>query len=243
MEIIVVIMEIMGIISFAAAGAMVAIEKETDAFGVVFLSLITCFGGGIIRDILVGAAIGRDVPWVFSGSFDANLYLIIGAITSVTVFLVATMYKRAFVRDEKRVIAVNNVLDAVGIGVFAAMGTDACLSLGPFVAITMGMVSSVFGGLSRDIILRDIPFVLRKYIYALATIIGSAVYYLICAVLMPGSEFGHALAILCCTITVFSIRILATHYKWNLPKAIDYKKLKQEEVSGFEAENLEETIK
>ena len=80
----------------------------------------------------------------------------------------------------------------------------------------------------RDVILGDIPFVLRKYIYALATIFGSAVYYVIAAVLMPGSELGATIALVACTLTIFTVRVLATYFKWNMPKAIDFSKIKNE---------------
>jgi len=228
METVISILEIIGIISFSAAGAMVAIEKETDIFGVVFLSLITCFGGGILRDILVGTAIGRNVPWVFSNSSDANLYIIIAVITSVLVFLAAMLFKKHYVKEEKTVVAINNVLDAIGIGVFAAMGTKACISLTPFVAITMGLVSSVFGGLTRDIILRDIPFILRKYVYAVATIVGSAAYYLVYVCIMPGHKAAEAVAAISCTLIIFAIRMIATALKLHLPKAIKFSEMKGE---------------
>ena len=234
METVISILEIIGIISFSAAGAMVAIEKETDIFGVVFLSLITCFGGGILRDILVGTAIGRKVPWVFSNSDDANLYVIIAVITSVFVFFAAMLFKKHYVKEEKTVVAINNVLDAIGIGVFAAMGTKACISLTPFVAITMGLVSSVFGGLTRDIILRDIPFILRKYVYAVATIVGSAVYYLVYVCIMPGHKAAEAVAAISCTLIIFAIRMIATAFKLHLPKAIKFSEMK-EELSTNEA--------
>ncbi|MBQ8320960.1 MAG: TRIC cation channel family protein [Clostridia bacterium] len=228
METVISILEIIGIISFSAAGAMVAIEKEADLFGVLFLSLITCFGGGILRDILVGEAIGRPIPWVLSGSDDANFYLIIALAASAFVFLVAMLFKKQYVREEGSVVAINNILDAIGIGVFAAMGTASCVDMGPLVAITMGMVSAVFGGLTRDIILRDIPFILRKYVYAVATIIGSALYYLIVKVVMPGNEAAEAVGAICCTLTVFAIRILATAFRLNLPKAIRFSQINSE---------------
>ena len=228
METVISILEIIGIISFSAAGAMVAIEKEADLFGVMFLSLITCFGGGILRDILVGESIGRPIPWVFSGADDANLYLIIALVSSALVFFAAMLFKKHYVREERSVVAINNILDAIGIGVFAAMGTASCVEMGPFVAITMGMVSAVFGGLTRDIILRDIPFILRKYVYAVATIIGSAVYYLTVAVIMPGNEAARAVGAIVCTLTVFVIRVLATAFRLNLPKAIRFLEINSE---------------
>ena len=227
METIVSIFEIIGIISFSAAGAMVAIDKETDLFGVVFLAIITCFGGGMMRDILAGDAIGLDLPWFFSGKPDANLYIVISIITALLVFFAAMIFKKQYVKEEKLVYGINNILDALGIGVFSAIGTASYLSAGPFVAITMGMISSIGGGIVRDVILRDIPFVLRKYVYALATLFGSALYYLIAAVIIPDSPYATPIAFTVCTISIFAIRILATYLRWNMPKAIDFSKMRE----------------
>ena len=228
METIVSILEIVGIISFSAAGAMVAIDKQTDIFGVVFLAIITCFGGGMLRDVLCGGAINLDRPWFFSGAPDANLYITISVITAIAVFFIAAIFKKQYVKEEKTVLAINNILDAIGIGVFSSVGTGNYLSLGPFVAIMMGMISSIGGGLMRDVILRDIPFVLRKYIYAVATIAGSAIYYMIAAVWMPDSELGRTVALIVGTLVIFLIRVIATYFRLNMPKAIDFDRIKRE---------------
>ncbi len=242
METIVVILEIIGIISFSAAGAMVAIDKENDIFGVIFLSITTCFGGGMLRDILCGDAIGRNVPWFFSGDFDANIYIIISVLTALSVFLIAMIFKKHYVKDEKRVVAINNILDAIGIGVFTAMGTASYISLGPLVAISMGMITSIGGGLIRDVILSDIPFVLRKYVYAVAVILGSSVYYIIAALILPNTDYGAAVATVACTLLIFTVRMLATYFKWNMPKAINFRKMKAESPSREESadENIKE---
>ena len=226
METILNILEIIGIISFSAAGAIIAIDKEMDLFGVVLISIITCFGGGMLRDVLSGAAIGLDRPWFFSGEPEANLYIIISIVTAIAVFFVALVFKKAYVKEEKLVCSINNILDAIGIGMFSAMGTASYLSTGPFVAITMGMISSIAGGLMRDVILNDIPFVLKKYIYALPTILGSAAYYIIAVHVFPDTDFGPTVATLACLVLIFVIRMLATYFKWNMPKAIDFKKMK-----------------
>jgi uncharacterized membrane protein YeiH len=228
METVLSILEIIGIISFSAAGAMVAIDREADVFGVVFLSVITCYGGGLLRDVMVGTSIGRERPWLFLGSDTASLYMILTVATALAVFLIALLFKKHYAREERAVVAINNVLDAFGRGVFAAIGTEACLELGAFVAITMGMVTCVGGGLMRDVILGDIPFILRKYVYAVATIIGSAVYYIVAVVFMPGNEAATVVATVSCTLVVFVIRMLATAFKLNLPKAIRFSELKEE---------------
>ncbi len=227
MQTIVNILEIIGIISFSAAGAMIAIDKEMDIFGVILSAIITCFGGGMLRDVLAGAAIGLDRPWFFSGAPDANLYIIISVATAIAVFFVALVFKKAYVREERLVRSVNNILDAIGIGVFSAIGTASYVPAGPFVAITMGMVSSIGGGLVRDVILNEIPFVLRKYIYAIPTIIGSAAYYLILVCILPNTDYGKTVATVICVVIIFVIRMLATYFKWNMPKAIDFRTMRE----------------
>ena len=233
METIVNILEIIGIISFSAAGAMVAIDKEMDIFGVLLMSIVTCFGGGIFRDVLAGAAIGLDRPWFFSGSSDAAFSIITAVATSVAVFFAALVFKKSYVREEKIVRSINNVLDAIGIGVFSAIGTESYIVAGPFVAITMGMLTSVAGGLTRDVILNDIPFVLRKYVYAIPTIIGSSAYYLIAVHLLPNVEYGKTVATFSCALIIFVIRMLATYFKWNMPKAIDFRSMREEVKNDF----------
>ena len=227
METVVSILEIIGIISFSAAGAIIAIDKEMDIFGVILISIITCFGGGMLRDVLAGAAIGLDRPWFFSGKPDANLYIIISVVTATAVFFAALVFKKTYVREERLVITVNNILDAIGIGVFSAIGTGNYISAGPLVAITMGMITSIGGGLIRDVILNDIPFVLRKYIYAIPTILGSAVYYLILVCAFPNTDYGKTVATVACILLIFVIRMLATYFRWNMPKAIDFKKMRE----------------
>ena len=217
------VIHIVGVISFSAAGAMVAIDKEADWFGVVFLSLITCFGGGLIRDVIGGGAIERDLPLVFT----MHTELIVSVLTATLVFILAALLKRKYVENEERVVAINNVLDALGIGVFTAAGCAAYIPLGPLVALFMGMITSIGGSITRDVILRDIPSVLRKHIYALAVLAGAAAYYLIAVLIMPGQESTRVVATLACTVVIFTIRMLATTFKWNIPKAIDFSKIRE----------------
>ena len=225
METLLFVIHIVGIISFSAAGAMVAIDKETDFFGVIFLSVITCFGGGLLRDVIAGQAIGLDLP-VF---FAMHLEICISIVTAILVFFIAKIFQRKYVAEEKIVCDINNILDALGIGVFSAAGTASYLSQGPLVAIILGMLSSVGGSLTRDIMLRDIPFILCKRIYALACLIGSAVYYVIAVFAIPGQDYTNVVATVACVITIFTIRMCATAFKWDMPKAIYFSRLRDEE--------------
>ena len=218
-DIILDVINIIGIISFAAAGAMISIDKEADLFGVIFLSLITCFGGGILRDMIAGNKIGRTLPAFFT---ELEMEIIVCVCTAFVVFLLAFLLKEKYVREEATVEKINNVLDALGLGVFASVGTAAYIALGPFVAITMGFISSVGGSIIRDVILRDIPFILRKRVYAVACIVGSSVYYIIYESVMKGIPSANVVATLACVVVIFSIRMCATLFRWNMPKAINF---------------------
>ena len=112
--------EILGVISFAVAGAIVAIDKETDIFGVVFLSLMTCFGGGIIRDI----TIGRNPPAFFR---EISYQVAIGTAVALIVFILASLFKKQYASRTKLVRDVNNYIDALAIGIFSVSGVQTCL--------------------------------------------------------------------------------------------------------------------
>ena len=222
--------EIIGVISFAVAGAIVAIDKETDLFGVVFLSLMTCFGGGIIRDI----TIGRNPPAFFR---ELSYQVAIATAVALAVFILASVFKRQYVKREELVTSVNNYIDALAIGIFSVSGVGTCLdffasrgqSAGFLLCAVLGMMSAVGGGMIRDLILRDIPFILRKRVYALAALIGASLYYLLAAVIFVNNEVMQVISEVFCICIVVLIRVLATRRKWNLPKAIRFSEIKEDE--------------
>ena len=222
--------EIIGVISFAVAGAVVAIDKETDIFGVVFLALTTCFGGGIIRDI----TIGRHPPAFFR---ELSYQVVIGAVSALVIFILATVFKKHYVKNEKLLLDINNYIDALAIGIFSVSGVQTCLDFfaqkgenaGFLLCSVLGMMSAVGGGMIRDLILRDIPFILRKRVYALATLIGASLYYLLVVVVFPGNMVMEVVSQIGCISLVVVIRILATKFKWNLPKAIRFSELRDAE--------------
>ncbi len=223
--------EIIGVISFAVAGAIVAIDKETDLFGVVFLSLMTCFGGGIIRDI----TIGRNPPAFFR---ELTYQVVIAVSVALTIFILASIFKRHYAKREHLVTSVNNYIDALAIGIFSVSGVQTCMdffaekgeSAGFLLCAVLGMMSAVGGGMIRDLILRDIPFILRKRVYALAALIGASLYYLLVVEVFPGNLVAEVISQIGCICLVVLIRILATKLKWNLPKAIKFSEIRDNET-------------
>lgn len=217
-------LEVFGIISFAISGAIVAIDKETDVFGVVFLAITTAFGGGLMRDVIIG----KNPPLMFY----LHTYLVVCVATALVVFVLAAVFKKAYVKNEALVCNINNIFDAIGIGVFAVSGTKICLEYGPLIAILLGGLSAFGGGMIRDLILREIPFILRKRIYAVATLSGSAMYYLCYKCIFAGLSAGvkDLISTVIGASVVFLIRVLATAFKLNAPKAIIFSKFNSEET-------------
>ena len=203
-------MELIGTIAFAISGSLIAVRRSLDLFGVVLVGCITSVGGGIMRDLFLG----KTPPSIFSNV----IVLVIATITSIVVFIVSYFNTNKFESFEKRIESINNFFDAVGLATFSAIGTEmACESgfLGMAIfSISMGLLTGVGGGIIRDILVDSTPYVLKKHIYALASIIGSTVYYLIKT---NGNKF---LALIIAIPIIVSIRILATKYHWRLPKII-----------------------
>lgn len=227
------IMEHIGVVAFAISGAIVAINKEADIFGVVLSSFVTSFGGGILRDIFLGMPAGT--PLFFTKSY-ASL-IIVCFVTSLSVFFFAMLFKRKFVREEKFLDSVNNYIDAIGIGAFAVSGGMVAINAGhadnPFIVILMGMTACIGGGMIRDLIFNDVPFVLVKRIYALAAAAGAAVFYIIQHI----STDYQITAMIVGAVTTIAIRVLATIFKWDMPKAIVFKALRTDSDESQE-ENL-----
>ena len=220
-DILFTIMEHLGVIAFAISGALVAIEKETDAFGVLVLAFITSFGGGIIRDLILGL----PIPGFFT---EAYLSAIITCLITVALVMVfAVCFRNVFLEKSKLINTVNNYIDAVGLGAFTVSGAQIAISVGgsqtsPLVAIMMGVTACIGGGMIRDVMLGTIPFVLRKRIYAIAALAGAGVYYLLWYF-----NVDEALSMIVGALTTILIRVLATVFKLNIPKIINYSKINE----------------
>lgn len=215
MSTVLLILEIIGVFSFSITGALMAIDKENDFVGVIFLAIITSFGGGMLRDIFIG-----NIPPIF---FTLYYEIIVCVVTAIAVFILASIFKKQYVKNEKFVATVNNYFDALGLGVFVISGVKLCMNAGvtnPLLIIIMGMLSGTGGSMMRDIIMREVPQLLRKRIYLVAAIAGATLYYLLVKL---GVTDGIAMPV--GAILIVTIRILATVFKWNLPKAIVFSKM------------------
>lgn len=208
-ELIRFIFELVGTVAFAISGAMVAIKKKVDIFGVIVLSAMTALGGGIVRDILIGCLPPR--------MFSDYRYVLAAVVTAVIVFVVAFIFREPYRKSEKTVDEINNIFDALGLGVFTVMGANVAIESGftvnGILVVCLAVVTGVGGGLIRDVMLMEIPFVLKKRIYAVASILGGTAYHL-----MYIHAVNIRLATVISVLIVFAVRILATVFKLDLPK-------------------------
>lgn len=202
-------LEIIGTVSFAVSGSLVAIKAGMDLFGIAFIASITAFGGGICRDLLIG----RMPPAVF-----LNFYMfLIAPLTAVAVFVIAYIKRQDFDALRERIDHINNFFDAIGLAAFAVMGTEVAFSQGVshnmFLAVIMGMLTGVGGGIFRDILTDTTPYVFKKHVYAMAAIGGSILYYL-----LRTFFYSVLVASVLSMLLVITVRMLATKYRWSLPK-------------------------
>ena len=205
------LMEMIGTVASACSGAMVAIEKRLDLLGIIVLGETTAVGGGMIRDIIIGI----HPPALF-----VDPIYVIAAFVSVMVLFVAVkyFYQSADILESPMYEAVLNLLDAIGLGAFTVVGIDTAVGAGfgeyKFLMIFLGVITGVGGGILRDMMAGQTPAVLRKHVYACASIAGAVCY----VILMNYTGEGPAMVVSAILVTV--IRVLARHYKWNLPRAI-----------------------
>lgn len=201
-------MYIIGTIAFAVSGAIVAIENGMDIFGVNILAIVTATGGGLIRDILLF----RNPPMIFANPF----YVFISIIVANIVIIIARLHKK--LKDKYIVIYEWALLicDTIGLAAFTAdsvntvKNTDYSEKL--FVIVFIAVVTSVGGGLIRDIMANQLPYIFVKHIYACASLVGA----LLTGILWEYT--GGTVAMILGFLSVFAVRILAAVFNWNLPK-------------------------
>jgi len=191
-------LDIFGIIVFALSGALMAGRYQLDPFGVVMLASVTAVGGGTIRDIILQT----PVFWVTKPYY---LYVILA--TAVLTIIMIRQPKRI----PKRFLL---IADALGLALFAVLGTQKSLYLGApiSVAIVLGTITGIAGGMIRDVLCNVIPMILREEIYALAAILGGSLFVLLHWL---GWHDNNAIAV---SITAaLTLRLAAIHWHVSLP--------------------------
>ena len=205
---IIFIMEIVGTIAFASSGALTAMRQNMDIFGINVLAVITSVGGGAIRDIVIG-----NTPPVM---FLKPVYAIVAMITCNLLFLIFYRNKKLlenhFFTVYERLML---ILDAIGLGIFTVVGVSAGMESAyqsnGFLLIFLGVITGVGGGVMRDILAAQKPYILVKHVYACASILGA----LVCILLWP---LGSIPAMFIGAAVVMVIRFLAMKFRWNLPR-------------------------
>ena len=196
------ILDILGTFAFAISGALVASKKKFDLFGVIIIAFVTAVGGGMIRDVLI----------------DYNPINWIGDLNYIWAILVAVLFTFLFKSKIAPLSKTMFLFDTIGIAVFTLLGTEKGLNFGlhPFIAVIMGMVSAVMGGVLRDVLTQKTPLIFKKEIYALACFLG-ALFFLILRNLETPLSLQYILTI----ALVVIVRIIAIKYKLQLPKIKD----------------------
>ena len=204
------VLELVGTVSFSISGAMTGLRKNMDLFGVAILGLTTAVGGGMVRDLILG-----NTPPVM---FRNPVYAIVALCTAVIVFLPAIQ------RLLDRIHGLYDVLmlwmDSLGLGIFTVVGIQTAYTTleqpGVFLLLFVGVITGVGGGLLRDLFAGDTPYIFVKHFYACASLVGAVVCVLLWGLL------GQAAAIVLGAATVVLLRILAAKYRWSLPRVKFY---------------------
>lgn len=206
MDIIWYIFDMIGTIAFAVSGALVGVARKMDIFGMSVLALATAIGGGIVRDVLLG--------YFPPNSLRNIVYVTVVIAVTIIVFIIySSRYRRQVMGPRSR--ASYLFADAVGLASFTVTGASAGYTLYPDLPIfivLLGTITAVGGGIIRDMLAQRIPSVLKEDVYALPSIIGGIVYYVMVMYGWTGQAVYGSFSI------VLIIRLLAIKYRWSLPK-------------------------
>ena len=200
METLLLVLDLSGTFVFALSGATAGVKNRLDLFGVLVLSFVAGNAGGIARDLLIGAA-----P---TAAISDWRYLAVSLLAGIVTFWRPPIIDR--LRDPVL------LFDAAGLGLFAVAGTQKALAFGlnPVMAAALGMLTGIGGGMTRDVLLSEIPTVLRADLYAIAALAGAAVVVIGAALRLPATAVTITGAVLC-----FGLRFMAIRRGWHLPIA------------------------
>lgn len=189
--------DILGTFVFAISGVLTAIEKKFDLVGSIIIGFVTALGGGTLRDILIGST---PVGWMHN--HDYIITILVAVITSY-------VFKNHILKLRRSMF----FFDTIGIGLFTILGLQKTMDTGLSIpiALMMGVVSAVFGGVIRDVLTNVIPLIFRKEIYATACLIGGIVF-----ILLEHMNEYQLINIMVSMITVILIRYVSVKRNWSL---------------------------
>jgi uncharacterized membrane protein YeiH len=199
-EFFIYILDLFGTMAFAVTGAFKAIEHKADIVGIIILATITGVAGGTIRDVILG----KELP----NSLIDPSYVIITVVSAIVIFLLHSKMKKHW-----------NVFlkfDAIGLGVFTVIGATFAYNMfgmNFLVIVLSGMLTAIGGGILRDVFVSQTPIVFVKELYASASFLGAAVFYLV--ILLTNDVYAGTISGL---LLATGLRMVAMKYNWNLPK-------------------------
>ncbi|MFG2329143.1 trimeric intracellular cation channel family protein [Streptomyces sp. NPDC048604] len=208
-------LDLVGIFVFAMSGALLAVRKNFDVFGIAVLAEVTALGGGLFRDLVIGAV----PPAAFT---DLGYFLTPLAATAIVFFLHP---------EVERIQTGVNVFDAAGLGLFCVTGTTKAYDygLGLTASAVMGLATAVGGGVLRDVLANEVPSLLRwdRDLYAVPAMVGATM-----VVLFLRFDVLNALTSGLAVLTAFALRLLAMRYHWRAPRAWNRRSSAREEEAA-----------
>jgi uncharacterized membrane protein YeiH len=192
------LLDIIGTIAFALSGALTAMSKKLDLFGVFIIAFVTAVGGGTLRDVMIGRT---PVGWML----NLEYVYVIGI-----AFVLALVFRKKFDRLRTSLL----LFDTIGLGVFTLIGLEKGINIGlhPAVCIALGTMTACFGGVIRDILCTEIPVIFRKEIYATICILGGIVFFI-----LKKFNLDNDILYLITSLVIIAVRLMAVKFKWYLP--------------------------
>ncbi|AEF93074.1 Uncharacterized protein family UPF0126 [Desulfotomaculum nigrificans CO-1-SRB] len=198
--------DLFGTFAFAVSGALIAIKKEMDLFGVMVLALVTAIGGGTTRDLLLG-----NTP-VFALTEPVYIYV------SLSAAILTFLFANAFFRIHSVIM----IADALGLGTFVCIGVSRGLAANISLtgAVILGVITGVVGGIIRDMLAGEVPTVLTKHFYAMTCVAGGILY-----ITLYRLNVNHNTVMLVTAGFIIVLRLLAIKFRWHFFKAKQTKAL------------------
>jgi uncharacterized membrane protein YeiH len=191
------LLDIIGTMAFAMSGALTAMNKKLDPFGVFIIAFVTAVGGGTLRDVMIGRT---PVGWMQDLTY---VYVIILG------FILTILFRKRL--DKLRTSLA--LFDTIGLGVFTLIGIQKGIDyhLHPTICIALGTMTACFGGVIRDILCTEIPVIFRREIYATICILGGIVFFI-----LRRMNLENDVLYLVTSLVIIAVRVLAVKYKWHL---------------------------